>query len=161
MNNGDYLARHAGNVFYLAMVLGLAVRDYVSRERRRMTNARPLSGHVALDLIPLGLGTMFMDIAMVPLQDLVNKDGPLTPEEIELIRSYPQAGVEMLPDTLPAGVKTVVRTHHENFDGTGYPDQTPGSKLHVFSRIARICDAFDAATTPHGGKPGKSPARAI
>jgi HD-GYP domain-containing protein (c-di-GMP phosphodiesterase class II) len=161
MNSGSYLAQHAGNVFYLAMVLGLAVRDYVARERRRMTSARHLSGSVALDLIPLGLGTMFMDIAMVPLQNLVDREDVLTPDELALIRSHPEAGVDMLPDTLPAGVRTIVRTHHENYDGTGYPDALAGSKLHVFSRIARICDAFDAATTPHGGKPGKSPARAI
>ena len=161
MSEGSYLAQHAGNVFYLSMVLGLSVRDYVSRERRRMTSARNLSGSVALDLIPLGLNTMFMDIAMVPLQELVDRPGPLAPEELALIRNHPQAGADMLPDSLPAGVKTVVRTHHENFDGTGYPDNLPGSKLHVFSRIARICDAFDAATTPHSGKPAKSPARAI
>ena len=47
-----YLAEHAGNVFYLSMVLGSAVRDYVVRERQRQTHASNLTSTVAMDLLP-------------------------------------------------------------------------------------------------------------
>ena len=62
---------------------------------------------------------------------------------------------------MPSAAKMVVRWHHENFDGSGYPDRKPGSSLHVFVRIARICDAFDAATSEKFYKQAKSPVRAL
>jgi hypothetical protein len=71
----------------------------------------------------------------------------LTEEDRRKILEHPAAGADLLPDTMPAATKMVVRGHHENFDGTGYPHRQPGSSLHVFVRIARICDAFDAGTS--------------
>ena len=67
----------------------------------------------------------------------------------------------MLPDSLPATAKMIVRWHHENYDGTGYPDRKPGAGLHVFVRIARICDAFDAATSDKVYKKAQSAVRVL
>jgi hypothetical protein len=55
----------------------------------------------------------------------------------------------------------VVRGHHENCDATGYPEGWPEEKLHVFLRIVRICDAFDAATSQKFFRACKSPARVL
>ncbi|HVS70535.1 MAG TPA: HD domain-containing phosphohydrolase [Phycisphaerae bacterium] len=159
--SGGYLAEHAGNVFYLSMVLGSAVRDYIVRERQRQTNASSLSPSVAMDLLPLGLGAMLMDVAMAPLAHVFKPGYVLTPQDREAIFNHPLVGADMLPDTLPAAAKMIVRWHHENFDGTGYPHRRPGPSLHVFVRIARICDAFDAATSNRMYGRAKSAARAL
>jgi hypothetical protein len=55
----------------------------------------------------------------------------------------------------------VVRTHHESMDGTGYPLGMRGDSQHIFTRIVRICDAFDAATSAKFYKGAKSTARAL
>ena len=157
-----YLAEHAGNVFYLSMVLGAAVRDYVVRERQRQTSASNLTHAVAMDLLPLGLGAMFLDVAMTPLEHVFVPGYELSDEDRKLIYEHPSAGADMLPESMPSAAKMIVRWHHENFDGSGYPDKRPGSGLHVFVRIARVCDAFDAATSAkfYSGAP-KSPVRAL
>jgi len=159
--SGNYLGDHSGSVFYLCIVLGSAIRTYVMEERRRQTSAGMLHSGVAMDLLPLGLGAMFMDIAMYTMPQVFTPDYTLTSDDRKLIRQHPVAGAEMLPDSLPAGVKMVVRSHHENFDGTGYPDAIPGKKLHVFTRIVRICDAYAAVTSNRVYRAAKSPARAL
>ena len=157
----SYLAEHAGNVFYLCMVLGSGVKDYVVRERQRQTAASSLSNSLAMDLTPLGLGSMLMDIGMAPLQHLFKPGHELTDKDRAALVEHPSKGAEMLPDFMPSAAKMIVRWHHENFDGSGYPDRKPGSSLHVFVRIARICDAFDAATSEKFYKQAKSPVRAL
>lgn len=158
---GPPLAQHTGTAFYLSVLLGLAVRDYVARERMRQTRASTLSPEIAMNLLPLGLGVMFMDVGMFPLQRVFGENYALTDEDRQAIRNHPVAGAEMLPDSLTGGVKMVVRTHHENFDGSGYPNSQPGHTLHVFTRIARLCDAFAAATGQRAYRGAKSPARAV
>lgn len=161
LDSGSYLADHAGNVFYLSMVLGAAVRDYVVRERRRQTAAAHIASAQALDLLPLGLGVMLMDVGMLPLAHLFKQQGELSEEDRKALRDHPNVGAEMIPESMPATVKMLVRTHHENFAGNGYPTGVPGRKLHVFSRIARICDGFDAATACQVYREAKSPTRAL
>jgi HD-GYP domain-containing protein (c-di-GMP phosphodiesterase class II) len=155
------LSGHTGNVFYLSVVLGSAVREYVVEERRRQTSLTKLSSQVAMDLLPLGLGAMFMDVGMYELTRLYAPDYKLTDEDCKAVREHPTRGADLLPDSLPAGTKLIVRTHHENYDGSGYPTGQRASELHVFTRIVRICDAFCAATGDRAHRAAKSPARAI
>jgi len=157
----SYLSEHAGNVFYLSIVLGSAVRDYVYRERLRHTASSTLNGRVGFNLLPMGLGAMFIDLGMTPLKHLLGKTEPLTESERKQILEHPNVGAAMLPDDMPAGVKMVVKTHHENYDGSGYPASTKGGAQHVFTRIVRFADAFDAATATHVYKQAKSHSRAM
>jgi HD-GYP domain-containing protein (c-di-GMP phosphodiesterase class II) len=157
----SYLAEHAGNVFYLSMVLGSAVRDYVVRERHRQTNAANLAESVAMDLLPLGLGAMFLDVGMNALSHVFSPGYELTADDRKAILKHPDAGADMLPDSIPALTRVIVRQHHENYDGTGYPQRIAGDKLHIFVRIARLCDAFDAATSEKLYRGAKSPTRAL
>ncbi|UCG16693.1 MAG: HD domain-containing protein [Phycisphaerales bacterium] len=161
LDSESYVSEHPGNVFYLCMLLGSAVRDYVAAERDRQTMARNLKPNFAASLTPLGLGAMFTDLGMLPLQDLYKVERPINEEEWTAVRKHPVTGVEMLPDDFSALGKMVVRTHHENYDGTGYPEGLAGDKLHVFTRIVRIADAYDAATAKHVYKEAKSPARVL
>lgn len=161
MDVNTYLADRSGQVFYLCLVLGAAVRDYVVRERLRQTSSTNLPPRLAMDLTPLGLGAMFMDVGMFPLRHLFESNKPLSPEDRQSICDHPIAGADLLPDDLPPGVKMIVRTHHENFDGTGYPSGLPGLQQHVFTRIVRLCDAFEAATAKRVYAAAKSPARVL
>ncbi|MEO0965659.1 MAG: HD domain-containing phosphohydrolase [Planctomycetota bacterium] len=157
----SYLSDHMSAVFHLAMLLGVRSQHYVVRERLRQTNARDLSYAIAESLMPLGLGALYMDVAMDELEDLDTKAGPLTDADWQRIREHPIKGARRLPDRFPPAARMVVMTHHQSFDGTGYPDSRGGEKLHVFTRIVRLCDAFDAATSPRPWRPAKSIIRAL
>ena len=52
----------------------------------------------------------------------------------------------MLPDEIDPMVKLVIRSHHENQDGTGYPEGIPGDRINIFARVIRVADAYAAAT---------------
>lgn len=161
LDNDSYLATHTGNVFYLSMLLGSTVLDYVASERSRQTSARGLDPTLAQDLTPLGLGAMAMDLGMLPLQDLYRHNKPLTESQIEQIHKHPSLGADLLPGNFPSAARMIVRTHHENYDGTGYPKRMQGDKIHVLTRIVRIADAYDAAISDRVYKQAKSPARAL
>ena len=155
----DYLAVHAGNVFYLSMLLGSATQGYVARERKRQTLAK-LQPKQLEDLTPLGVGAMFSDIGLAPLAPLFGEDRQLTDSERQIVRDHPAEGAKLMPDWFPPLTKMVVRTHHENYDGTGYPGMVGGEALNVFTRILRIADAFDSATS-NAFSQAKSPIRVL
>jgi HD-GYP domain-containing protein (c-di-GMP phosphodiesterase class II) len=157
----SYFHEHAANVFYLSLLIGNAIRDYVYRERERTSRARSLSIRYGMNLTPLALGCLFHDLGMLPIEHLLEKAEPLTPQERELILTHPLAGAEALPREFDAVARMVVRTHHENFDGSGYPEGIPGARLHVFSRIIRACDAYDAGTSGKVYRQAKSAARVL
>ncbi len=161
MGGEGYLSEHAGNVFYLSMLLGIANPEYVARERQRQSTARELDAKVLSNLVPLGLGAMLLDLGMLPLQHLFTEDAPLTPELWRELGEHPIAGADVLPEEFPSVARTVVRTHHENVDGTGYPAALAGDRLHVFTRVVRIADAYDAATARRVFKEAKSPVRVL
>ncbi len=161
LDAGSPLTEHAGNVFYLSMLLGCSVRDYVDSERRRRTACRWLDPAASMNLLPLGLGAMLADVGMIPLRHLYEQREPLTEEDRQAIRQHPDDGAGMLPYEMAPVARAIVRTHHENYDGSGYAAGLVGDRIHVFSRIVRIADAYDAATASHMYKEAKSPARAL
>jgi len=156
MSGQGYLSEHIGNVFYLSMLLGTAARQYVTQERQRQSVGKDLNPHLLESLVPLGLGVMLMDVGMLPLRSLYTQEEPLTPELWNQIRAHPNTGADLLPEEFSATAKTLVRTHHENMDGSGYPEGLLGERLHVFSRIVRIADAYDAGTAVGTYKEAKS-----
>src|SRR5436305_13584169 len=65
-----------------------------------------------------------------------------------MIRGHPRAGVEMLgSDVISPLVNVVVRSHHERWDGGGYPDGLAGENIHQLARIAAAADVYDAVTS--------------
>lgn len=160
LDSKNYLGSHAGNVFYLSMLLGSTLMDYVVAERKRQT-AADLKSHFAMDLAPLGLAAMVLDVGMIPIQHLLSVDRPLTPDEATLVRDHPTRGAEALPDSFSAVARTVVRQHHENIAGSGYPKGLRREKVHIFTRIVRVADAYDAATSGRVYAGAKSPARVL
>lgn len=161
MDADGYLRIHAGNVFYLSMLLAYRRLDYVINERRRQTRIRGVRRNFAMDLVPLGLGAMIMDIGLAPVQSLLRPDCRLRPEESERFRTHPMEGKRLLPEATSALTRLVVRSHHENYAGGGYPRHRDPRKVHVFTRIARIADAYDAATSVGVFTGARSPARIL
>ncbi|MEL6063203.1 MULTISPECIES: HD-GYP domain-containing protein [unclassified Methylobacterium] len=80
--------------------------------------------------------------------DILNKPGPLNPEEIRLMQRHPEIGATLLAaqGDIEPEVIDVVRHHHERLDGTGYPDRLAGAAISDLVRIISICDVFSALT---------------
>jgi len=156
-----YLAEHTGSTFYLSLVLGAAARPYIAGERQRQSKARDLQTSVAMDLAPLGVGAAFMDLGMISLEHLYQAKRQPTAEEWQRIWNHPVDGSDMLPDDISPVAKTVVRYHHENMDGTGYPSGLTGDKIHVLARVIRIADAYASATADRVYREARSSVRAL
>lgn len=155
-----------GNVFHLMVerlqvsnrsMVEVLVRALEARTgevgslRRLAAAAREMAGH--LEVTPgqreaLELGALLHDIGEIRTPEAVlQKPGPLTPEERLLVEQHPAAGVEIL-ETVPllTPALDVVGGHHERFDGTGYPHRLRGEEIPVTARIFAVVDALDAMT---------------
>ena len=79
---------------------------------------------------------------------ILGKSEKLTPAEWEILRSHPVIGEEILrPVFLDPEMLSVVRSHHERYDGTGYPDKRAGNDISIFAQILSVADAYDAMTS--------------
>ena len=79
--------------------------------------------------------------------ELLHSAAPLTAGEREIVRRHADIGAKVIND-LPrlARVAEAVRTHHEHFDGGGYPEQTEGDDIPLLARILAVADAYSAMT---------------
>jgi HD-GYP domain-containing protein (c-di-GMP phosphodiesterase class II) len=80
---------------------------------------------------------------------ILRKAGKLTPEERKVMESHPVRSSELVAtiSTLRGHVERIVRHHHENFDGSGYPDGLRGDAIPIGARIVLVADTVDAMTT--------------
>ena len=152
----SYLQQHCANVFYLSLVIGNTIRNYIRTERQRLTVATYI--HNSMNLTPLATASIFHDIGMVPIEYIYHKDEPLTDDEMLLIREHPRTGADVLPEQIDPMVRQIILNHHENHQGTGYPDGISGDKINIFARIIRIADAYSAAVADKIYCKGKSSA---
>lgn len=111
----------------------------------------------------LGLGALLHDLGMTALPGAWEKSGPLSSDELELLRRHPQGGVQLLTPfpQLPGKVFLMVAQHHENADGSGYPLGLPLAAIHPYARLLRILDTFEALTSVRPWRPPLSPAKAL
>ncbi|HEY6015249.1 MAG TPA: diguanylate cyclase, partial [Gaiellaceae bacterium] len=134
--------------------------EYTSTHARWITDMAVMVGEeLGLDgaaLTRLELGALFHDIGKIGIpSEILQKPGPLTPEERLVIEEHPQLGERILaPIDRLAEVRPVVRACHERWDGNGYPDGKAGEQIPIESRIILVCDAFHAMTTdrPYRGR---------
>jgi HD-GYP domain-containing protein (c-di-GMP phosphodiesterase class II) len=76
---------------------------------------------------------------------LLRKPAPLTDEELDIVRRHTVNGAHLLGEMKPlAMARTIARHHHENFDGSGYPDGLAGDDIPAEARIVKIADVYDA-----------------
>lgn len=134
-----YTFDHSVNVSMYAIIIFKALKPNATDEE--MTLA--------------GLSGMLHDIGKLKIPtDLINKAGKLDDEEFKIIQTHPGYGKELIECQHAECegidfeiIKRVVYEHHENFNGTGYPNKLDGKNIHIFARIVAIADFFDAITT--------------
>jgi putative nucleotidyltransferase with HDIG domain len=110
-----------------------------------------------------GVGALLHDIGKTYVsQEILNKSGPLTKVEMEIMKRHPLHGLAMLLITgIPEFVKKAVLQHHEDFDGSGYPMNLKGLNINILARVLRITDTFDAMTSRRPYKAPHTPRKAI
>jgi putative nucleotidyltransferase with HDIG domain len=94
----------------------------------------------------LSQGMLLHDIGKTQIPDSIsNKRGPLTQEEWKVMKRHPELGYQIVSrDACPPEVTEIVRYHHENWDGTGYPKGLCGEAIPYYARIAAIVEVWDA-----------------
>lgn len=126
-----YTREHSDRVSKFAVLLGRRV------------------GLTKVELDRIALGASLHDIGKLGCPDcILNKPGALTRDEYEVIQQHPGQGADLcgkvssLTPVLP-----MIRWHHENLDGSGYPDRLRGDQIPLEARIVRIADYWDAITS--------------
>lgn len=100
----------------------------------------------------ISLASQLHDIGEVAISDeILSKSGQLTPAEWERVKDHPQQGAEILkgsPSVIVQAGEIMALTHHERWDGSGYPRGLSGEEIPLSGRICAVADVFDALTTP-------------
>lgn len=142
---------------YLTLVRTLAMvadmKDDFTRDHldRTYQFALSLTSRVAPELVShagIQYGFLLHDIGKVGVSDqILRKPGPLDDHEWEQMRMHPVIGYQLVKDIKFLGDAVhIVRSHHERWDGRGYPDGLAGENIYLPARIFSIIDTFDAMT---------------
>ncbi len=144
----SYTYVHSVNVDVLSVIIGIGMG---------LKNA---------ELELLSQAALLHDIGKcdVPLE-ILNKPARLTSEEYREMQKHPEYGLKRLRekegDEVAAVVKNAVYSHHENWDGSGYPRGLAGENIHKFASIIHVADVYDALTAKRAYKDSMNPADAI
>lgn len=157
MRSADaYTHEHSVRVTTLGLLL--ASRHWRRHGWRDYQGQRRTDG-VGQRLTQLGLGLLLHDIGKLALpQELLNRPGRLDEDEWELVRRHPDIGADLLDHTTTSLLSiSVVRFHHERWDGLGYPRGLRGTEISELARLAAVADVYDAVRSARPYKPAKPP----
>jgi putative nucleotidyltransferase with HDIG domain len=103
-------------------------------------------------------GFLLHDVGKVAIPDgILHKPEPLGQVESQLMRRHPEIGAEIVSGVpFLEGAARIVRSHHERFDGSGYPDGLAGEEIPLAARVFAVADALDAITTDRPYRPAAS-----
>ena len=161
------------NTMYLATIETLAhavdARDQVTHDhlRRVQTNAmrlaRELNIQDELQLRALEAAALLHDVGKLAIPEhILNKPDKLTAAEFETMKLHSTIGADILsPVGFPFPVVPIVRHHHENWDGSGYPDGLRGEDIPIGARILSVVDCLDALTSDRPYRRAFAPDRAL
>lgn len=151
-----------------ALLTALEARDVEtqSHSQRVSTYAEVIAKDFNLDyneLMIVRIGALFHDIGKIGIPDrILRKPSRLTPEERLEIQKHPVIGEKIILGIEGMEkVAEIVRGHHENFDGTGYPDGLAGDNIPLGARITTVSDCFEAMVSPRVYSKGRSVEEAI
>ncbi|TDF97102.1 HD-GYP domain-containing protein [Paenibacillus piri] len=137
-----------------ALILATEAKDtYTAGHNLRVTlYALRLGEEMQLtpeQLRALSQGTIIHDVGKIDIPDAVlNKPGRLTPEERLIIEQHPVKGYDMCRSLgFMKEELAIIRSHHEKWDGTGYPDRLRGEQIPLLARIVAVADVYDALTS--------------
>lgn len=150
-----------------AFVAALATKDDVTRDHVVRTSALAIrvamrAGLPAATVRDVALAGLLHDVGkLVVPGEILRKDGPLTDDEFDVVRTHSEVGDDLLRRIPPlTGVAPLVRAHHEQVDGRGYPDGLHGDDITVEMGIVSVTDAWDAMTQDRPYRSGMDPHRA-
>ena len=139
------------------------MRDHVQKVQRYVVLISREMGLPDALIQRLEISAMLHDIGMLSLPDsILLCPNELTPEQTKVMQEHPLQAVEMmqgmefLDQEIPA-----VRSHHEYFDGSGYPDGLAGAEIPLTARILAVGDSFDAMTSPRTFREAHTPVEAL
>ena len=121
------------------------------------------SGFEERTLFWFRIGALLHDVGKLIIPaEVLNKPAKLTDEEWALMRRHPEAGVELLAGIdFPWDVRPLIESHHERWDGRGYPHGLAGNAIPLTARILCLADVFDALTSQRSYKQSMSVADAV
>lgn len=137
------------------LALAVDAKDQITHGhiRRVQRNARMLAGELGIAdpslLKAIDTAGLLHDIGKLAIPDhLLNKPGRLTPSEYEQIKCHAPIGADMLSTVnFPYPLVPIIRHHHENWDGTGYPDGLKAEAIPIGARVLAVVDCYDALTS--------------
>ncbi len=142
----DYTFHHSLSVAVIALAIGMEM------------------GFDSKSLQDLVLSGMLHDLGKVSIPiEIINKPARLTDEEFEIVKSHPyNAGIHLLKKNLVTeNTFLAIISHHEKWDGSGYPNGIVGSKIPIFARILTVADVYDALTSQRPYRNPSQPSDAI
>ena len=158
---GRRMARLEGDFLDVVRRWGDSIESKDARTLGHCERVADLSGALAAkagfdesSLFWFRIGALLHDAGKVIVPaELLNKTEKLNDEEWEVVRRHPVAGVEMLAEVeFPWDVTPMVRSHHERWDGRGYPDALAGEDIPLSARVLCIADVYDVLTTERSYK---------
>ena len=110
------------------------------------------------DAAELEFGFLLHDIGKIAIADaILYKPGALTANERALMAQHPVIGADMIAGIeFLKGASTVIRSHHERWDGSGYPDGLKGEQIPLPARVFTVADVLDALTSDRPYRPASS-----
>jgi putative nucleotidyltransferase with HDIG domain len=137
-----------------ALATAIDAKDEITHDHvyRVQVYAASLARHFGLtelEIEALKAGALLHDVGKIAEPDyILNKPGKLTAAEFEKMKRHAPIGAEILSSIeCPYPVVPIVRHHHENWNGTGYPDNLRGTEIPLGARILAVVDCFDALTS--------------
>jgi diguanylate cyclase (GGDEF)-like protein/putative nucleotidyltransferase with HDIG domain len=137
-----------------ALVLAIDARDrtapnHVQRVQAYATGLARAIGMSDIDIRAIRTAALLHDIGKLAIPEyILAKPGPLTPEEFQKIRVHPEVGAGLIHDVpFPYPVSSCILSHHERWDGRGYPAGLQKEDIPLGARVIFIADYFDALTS--------------
>lgn len=142
----DYTYRHSVNVAVLSVIIGMG-----------MNLNRKMLEELCVAAIFHDLGKLMID------PKILNKPGRLTKDEFKMIKEHPQLSVDLLKDrwNVSSASRVGILFHHENEDGSGYPNGLQSEEIHIYAKVIHVVDVYDALTSKRPYKDPYTPSEAI